>query len=442
MRDHGKATRCLRGSSRCAECHLAESDHIIAKVSASLTRAKPNAAAILRAAVDVLTEARPAIWVASLMASDQSVMKVIGQAEDNPFVTEYISERQRRGLFSPAPVSAQVIESGEPLFIPRIRVQDFIQHYPGEPDISEFQSPRFPAEIGVLVLPMRASGAIVGTLGMYVPDPSDEISKDDIAWLQAVADQTALAVEHARLADEAKYRLLRFTGLENLVHAIASTHDLSLVLNLLVDRVAAIVKVDACDLLLLHEADNTFGSAASRGFRSTAMGEFRLSIDNPLLNQALDSRRVEYLRSAGVLDHRRRSVFAREGLVAYAAWPLISQGKLLGALEVFHRSDLSLDMESSLFITCLADIGAIAVHMAGLHQEAHRARGMGPSLDLSQTDRRVLQLVVEGLTNYEIGIQLHLSTSTIKFHVRKIFDKSGAANRTDLTRRAIREGWV
>jgi len=380
------------------------------------------------------------------MTSDPSVMRVIRQAENNPVVTEYLDERQRRDLLSSAPVSARVIESGEPLFIPSIGVHDLIQKYLGEPDISDLRSRRFPTKLGVLVLPMRASGAIVGTLGMYVPDPSDEISEEDIAWLQVVADQAALAVEHARLADEAKYRLLRFVGLENLVHAVASTHDLSVVLNILVDRVTAIVKVDACDLLLVDEVANAFGSVASRGFRSTAMGAFRLSIDNPLLNQALDSRRVEYLRSAGVLDNaRRRSVFAREGFVAYAAWPLLSQGKLRGALEVFHRSDLSLDMESSLFITCVADLGATAVHMAGLHQEVvdqHRARGVGHSLDLGPIDRRVLQLVVEGLTNCEIGAQLHLSTSTVKFHVRKILDKTGATNRTHLTRRAIREGWV
>jgi DNA-binding NarL/FixJ family response regulator len=51
-------------------------------------------------------------------------------------------------------------------------------------------------------------------------------------------------------------------------------------------------------------------------------------------------------------------------------------------------------------------------------------------------------LVVEGWTNEEIGVQVHLSASTIKSHVRRILDKSGAANRTDLARRATREGWV
>jgi DNA-binding CsgD family transcriptional regulator len=380
------------------------------------------------------------------MAKDPSVIRVIGQTESDAMVTEFLDERQRRGLLWSSPVSARVIESGETLLIPSIPSHDFIQQYLGEPAPSQPQSSRFPARLGVLVLPMRASGAIVGTLGMYVTDPSDEIKEGDIAWLQVVADQAALAVEHARLVEEAKCHLLRFTALEDLVHAIATSHDASVVLNIVVDRVMAIVKVDACDLLLVDETDNTFRSTASRGFRSTALGEFRLSIDDPLLNQALDSRRVEYLRSAGVLDHaHRRSVFAREGFVAYAAWPLISQGNLLGALEVFHRSDLSLEGDTTAFITCVAGLSATAVHMVGLNPEMldqPGARRTGRSLNLSPTERRILELLVEGLTNSEIGAQLHLSLNTIKFHVRQMLDKSGASNRTDLTRLAMREGWI
>jgi DNA-binding NarL/FixJ family response regulator len=80
--------------------------------------------------------------------------------------------------------------------------------------------------------------------------------------------------------------------------------------------------------------------------------------------------------------------------------------------------------------------------MSRPREPADRAHRMGHSVNLGETDRRVLQLLVEGLTNSEIGARLHLSTNTIKFHVRQMLDRSGAANRTDLTRRAIREGWV
>jgi two-component system vancomycin resistance associated response regulator VraR len=49
---------------------------------------------------------------------------------------------------------------------------------------------------------------------------------------------------------------------------------------------------------------------------------------------------------------------------------------------------------------------------------------------------------VEGLTNRDISEQLHRSPNTIKFHVRRILEKTGTANRTELARRATREGWL
>jgi DNA-binding CsgD family transcriptional regulator/GAF domain-containing protein len=423
---------------------VAEPHHVIAEASRALTTAEPHAEAILRGALEVLSRSRPAVWVASLMTSDPSVMNVVGPVHDDPGLNEYLDDGQR--LFSSPLASIEVIESGNPLFLPSIPAPDFIHRYVGEAESGERRARRSATELGVLVLPMRAGGAIVGTLGMYVVDPSAEISEDDVTWVQVVADEAALAVELARLAEEARDRQRRLTALEDLAHAITSNQDLSVILDTVVDRIIAIVKVDACDLLVVDPGEDTFAPAASRGFRATAVGEFRLSMDNPLLNQALESRRVEYLRSAGLLDRaRRRSVFAREGFVAYAAWPLISDGKLLGALEVFQRSDLALDMESSLFINCVADMGAVAIQMAGFHQsvlEQHPARRRGRTPDLSPTDMRVLQLVVEGLSNGEIGAQLHLSTNTIKFHMRGLLQKTGAANRTDLTRLAIREGWV
>jgi DNA-binding CsgD family transcriptional regulator len=399
--------------------------------------------AILRSVVDILTDARPGIWVASLTARDLSVVSVPTLDERSAALAEYLHDRQRRGLLSSAPVVARVAESGEPVFHPSIGVSDLVQRLMGDPRMSDLESHRLPAEIRVLIVPMRAGGATVGSLGVYLAGQPAEVTEGDIAWLQVVADGAGLAIDHARVAEDARHHLLRLTGLGNLAHAVASTHDLSMVLGIIVDRVTAIARIDACDVLLIDGEDGAFRTAANRGFRSTSVGDFRLSADNPLLNQALNSRRVEYLRSAGVLDHaRRRSVFVREGFVAYAAWPFVSQGRLLGALEVFHRSDLSVNMESALFISCVADMGATAVHMSRPREPADRAHRMGHSVNLGETDRRVLQLLVEGLTNSEIGARLHLSTNTIKFHVRQMLDRSGAANRTDLTRRAIREGWV
>lgn len=54
--------------------------------------------------------------------------------------------------------------------------------------------------------------------------------------------------------------------------------------------------------------------------------------------------------------------------------------------------------------------------------------------DLTPRQREILKLVVEGMTNAQIGRQLYLSESTIKQHLRAAFKVLKVANRTEAAR--------
>jgi len=61
---------------------------------------------------------------------------------------------------------------------------------------------------------------------------------------------------------------------------------------------------------------------------------------------------------------------------------------------------------------------------------------------LSEREMDVLALLVEGLSDREIGERLFLAESTIKKHVSNIRDKLGAANRTHAVSIALQKGFV
>jgi DNA-binding NarL/FixJ family response regulator len=66
----------------------------------------------------------------------------------------------------------------------------------------------------------------------------------------------------------------------------------------------------------------------------------------------------------------------------------------------------------------------------------------GPDEALTPREIEVLGLLTEGLPNKAIAKRLGISDQTVKFHVAAICGKMGAANRTDVVRRAIRRGLV
>jgi two-component system, NarL family, response regulator LiaR len=61
-----------------------------------------------------------------------------------------------------------------------------------------------------------------------------------------------------------------------------------------------------------------------------------------------------------------------------------------------------------------------------------------PGLDLTEREREVLALMVEGLNNTQIAGRLTVSPSTIKSHVSSILSKLGVASRTEAVTLALR----
>ncbi len=61
-----------------------------------------------------------------------------------------------------------------------------------------------------------------------------------------------------------------------------------------------------------------------------------------------------------------------------------------------------------------------------------------PGLDLTEREREVLALMIEGLNNTQIAGRLTVSPSTVKSHVSNILSKFGVASRTEAVTLALR----
>ena len=69
--------------------------------------------------------------------------------------------------------------------------------------------------------------------------------------------------------------------------------------------------------------------------------------------------------------------------------------------------------------------------------EAVRSGGQRTSQPLSVRERSVLNAVVEGLTNYQIAVKLQIPESSVKYVIRRLFEKAGVKTRSQLVRIAL-----
>ncbi|MEI6558921.1 MAG: response regulator transcription factor [Rhodospirillaceae bacterium] len=181
--------------------------------------------------------------------------------------------------------------------------------------------------------------------------------------------------------------------------------------------------------VLIHEAA-TFKETQDAAAVATDLRVIMLDLSMPGMN---GMRGVETLRSEHpdvplvILsgDSRRETVL---GAVQAGASGFIS--KTVSGAAMVNALRLVLSGETYLPSSAIAEDD----YAAG--PESGNGGGRAPSLleGLSPRDREILALVVEGLTNKEIGRRIGLQEVTIKAHLRSLYRRIGAANRAQAVR--------
>ena len=61
---------------------------------------------------------------------------------------------------------------------------------------------------------------------------------------------------------------------------------------------------------------------------------------------------------------------------------------------------------------------------------------------LSTRECAVLELIARSCKNREIALALEIEEVTVRFHIRKIFNKLGVRSRIEVVCYAFRNGWI
>ncbi|MBR8744034.1 response regulator transcription factor [Nocardiopsis sp. MG754419] len=104
-------------------------------------------------------------------------------------------------------------------------------------------------------------------------------------------------------------------------------------------------------------------------------------------------------------------------------------------LKQIHGTDLVGAVRTVAQGRSLLDPESTARMLKRLREEAGRKDPLG---ELTEQERRVLELIGEGLTNREIGARMYLAEKTVKNYVSRVLAKLGMARRTQAAAYAVR----
>ena len=221
-------------------------------------------------------------------------------------------------------------------------------------------------------IPLITENKSIGALWLL---RQDAFGESEVQLLVAIGDMAANALHRVILHEQTQRRVQHLSALRAVDMAISASMDLRVVFNVLLEQLRTQLSVDAAAVLLLRPQMQTLEHTASRGFQTNAINQTRLRLGDRLVGRALLEHRT--LRIDNLVEQaedflRTRGLLA-EGFVVYYIVPLVVKGQLVGALELFHRSELFPDKEWLDFLDMLAGQAAIAVDNATMFNDLQRS---------------------------------------------------------------------
>ena len=277
-------------------------------------------------------------------------------------------------------------------------------------------SPRLVEAVGAksaAFVPLLVADRVTAVISVATLDEPRVFSSEDLAVMQTLASEAAVALERLRASaalEEALKRneeqLAQQTALLRVAHVLTGELDLPVVLQRLADQLAQLLDADAADCYLLDGERGVFRCVAVHGFTGKLLG-FEFPLGEGLAGAAVREGRplVEsaYGELAAPVPHP-----AYEGFTDVIAAPMFWSDEVRGVLGVGRREGRRFAQRDANILEAFAGLAALALRNAEMFtQSARQARiqrgfyriasVLGQSLSRAATLEAIAQAAAEAL---------------------------------------------
>lgn len=162
----------------------------------------------------------------------------------------------------------------------------------------------------------------------------------------------------------------QLTALREITRAISAAWSLDQILALITRKTARMMDADSCSIYLLDDANENLVLKASTGLAPDAIGRARLRLGEGLTGYAAKQAKPIAASHASRDPHFKYLPETNEAMFqSLLAVPLISRGKVIGAINVQTREGRDYSPDDIELLSIIADVAAGELEKAVLYEE-------------------------------------------------------------------------
>jgi GAF domain-containing protein len=225
----------------------------------------------------------------------------------------------------------------------------------------------------ILAVPLAVRGRVQGAITLFYQRPR-EFSREEVGLAEAFADQTALAVENARLHAQTLRRSRDLEALYRADEVLYRSLHVEQVLQALVDVATDVLEADTCSVLVWDQRHERLVPGATRGFRPESVAQMSHAPGEGITTRVALSGQpiaVEDAMNDPRVAHR---ITDAEDIRSLLHVPIKVNGEVFGVFGVNYRQPRELTGEEERVLLALAHRAALAIENAQLYTESERRR--------------------------------------------------------------------
>jgi signal transduction protein with GAF and PtsI domain len=241
-----------------------------------------------------------------------------------------------------------------------------IKNVEADPRIQYPEVMREEGIVTIVTVPIIVKRKVIGVLKLHSAEER-EFTADEIDFATSLAEQGGLAIENARLFENAMQEVKYLKAVGEVAKALGSTLEASKVLHLIVERAMDVLKAKACSLRLVNPRTKRLELVCSTGLSSDYLNKGPVKMDLSIgrtmagevvwIEDARQDARAQYPEDA-----------AKEGIASILSAPVFLKGRVIGALRVYTAQPRKFSGSQLDFIQSMAELGALALENARLHE--------------------------------------------------------------------------